>query len=348
MIGGVRWLTAGGNPSAVKDAQSWITGAITGLIIGLASYLILYQINPNLVIFKPLRVKMVKEVAIASYNNRYSCSYAYLSKTEDPCPSGQPYKGASSNCDQSTLPPETGGYTNLACCCSITAQTGCSWKSECAADDNNMDDQAVETCGTSGANYHCCCSKSQSTGRGCSWGDSTCENNTRQVSNSGNCSGAPSGSNTTCCCSWGCSPATQGNCSQENLVANGWNCGNTDTASAVCRGESGGNVGSKSGADYCVNADGSRWPYSLGLFQINVKAHQNDGGQMGSAFPSSCRGLFSGGGNGSGCKMTGASSTYNTCVSDITNVNKNIQLACILKNQNGGFGDWSYYNNNCR
>lgn len=60
MIGGVIWLLAGGNSSKIGEAKKWIGGSIGGLVIALASYTILYQINPNLTIFKPLKITKVE------------------------------------------------------------------------------------------------------------------------------------------------------------------------------------------------------------------------------------------------------------------------------------------------
>ncbi|MEK7097259.1 MAG: hypothetical protein AAB906_00215, partial [Patescibacteria group bacterium] len=60
MIGGFIWLTAGGNQSRIGEAKSWIGASLTGLIIALSSYLILYQINPELTKFAPLKVAWVK------------------------------------------------------------------------------------------------------------------------------------------------------------------------------------------------------------------------------------------------------------------------------------------------
>lgn len=62
MIGGVLWLLAGGNSSKIGEAKKWIGASIGGLVIALASYTILYQINPNLTIFKPLRITIVEEI----------------------------------------------------------------------------------------------------------------------------------------------------------------------------------------------------------------------------------------------------------------------------------------------
>ncbi len=49
MLGGVIWLTAGGNTGRIDNAKSWITAGLTGLVIALSSYAILYTINPDLV-----------------------------------------------------------------------------------------------------------------------------------------------------------------------------------------------------------------------------------------------------------------------------------------------------------
>jgi len=52
MMGGVIWITAGGNTERISNAKSWISASLTGLVLALASYTILYTINPNLVKFK--------------------------------------------------------------------------------------------------------------------------------------------------------------------------------------------------------------------------------------------------------------------------------------------------------
>lgn len=46
--GGFRWLTSAGNPAAISDAKDRIFSALLGLLIILASYLILKVINPEL------------------------------------------------------------------------------------------------------------------------------------------------------------------------------------------------------------------------------------------------------------------------------------------------------------
>ena len=60
MWGGVRWMTAGGNASGIGEARSWITAALTGLVLILGSYTILYFINPDLTNLKFIEIKTIK------------------------------------------------------------------------------------------------------------------------------------------------------------------------------------------------------------------------------------------------------------------------------------------------
>lgn len=52
VYGGVRYLTSGGNPSAMSDANDQIFSALIGLLIILGSFLLLTTINPQLVLVK--------------------------------------------------------------------------------------------------------------------------------------------------------------------------------------------------------------------------------------------------------------------------------------------------------
>lgn len=65
MVGGLRYLTAGGNASAVTSAKEMISGAVVGLFLVLGSYLVLFTINPDLVSFKQLKIKLIKRQDIA-------------------------------------------------------------------------------------------------------------------------------------------------------------------------------------------------------------------------------------------------------------------------------------------
>lgn len=70
MIGGIVWITAGGDSSRITEAKAWITASLTGLIIALSSYMILYQINPRLLDFGPLRIARV--IPLAEEQEKYS------------------------------------------------------------------------------------------------------------------------------------------------------------------------------------------------------------------------------------------------------------------------------------
>lgn len=57
---GVKWLTSAGSPDRITEARKHIADASVGLILVLGSYLILNIINPELTIFKPLRIQLVE------------------------------------------------------------------------------------------------------------------------------------------------------------------------------------------------------------------------------------------------------------------------------------------------
>lgn len=64
MVGGVLWIIAGGNATTIGEAKAWIGASLTGLVIALCSYTILYQINPDLLKFKPLTIGVVQKMDI--------------------------------------------------------------------------------------------------------------------------------------------------------------------------------------------------------------------------------------------------------------------------------------------
>ncbi|TSC76146.1 MAG: Uncharacterized protein G01um101431_1008 [Parcubacteria group bacterium Gr01-1014_31] len=57
MVGGFLWVIAGGNPSRVENAKSYITSALTGLVVAMTSFVILQTVNPALVVFQPIQPK---------------------------------------------------------------------------------------------------------------------------------------------------------------------------------------------------------------------------------------------------------------------------------------------------
>jgi len=63
MGAGVIWITSGGDSGKINQAKDLILGAIVGLVILATSYLLLKQINPNLVNLKDVDIDSVKKVS---------------------------------------------------------------------------------------------------------------------------------------------------------------------------------------------------------------------------------------------------------------------------------------------
>lgn len=62
MIGGVLRIMAAGNRQQISKANSLIGGSILGATIAICSYLILFLVNPNLLIFKPIGVTYLQKI----------------------------------------------------------------------------------------------------------------------------------------------------------------------------------------------------------------------------------------------------------------------------------------------
>lgn len=75
MIAGAIWITAGGNASRVDDAKSRIGSALTGLVLAMTSYLILYTVNPDLITFRPLDIKDATGYANKVEEKNSCCGY---------------------------------------------------------------------------------------------------------------------------------------------------------------------------------------------------------------------------------------------------------------------------------
>ena len=110
MVGGIMWIVAGGNATRIGEARSWIVAALTGLILSLTSYMILYQVNPALTNFDPIKVKIVDAPTQAQ-------SVCVWKKLE----TGQLCTNVISgwiNSDGSKCPAKTSAETDYnACCC---------------------------------------------------------------------------------------------------------------------------------------------------------------------------------------------------------------------------------------
>lgn len=64
LVGGFIWLSSAGNPSRITQAKEFIFGALTGLLLALFSYLILYTLNPNLVNLSPIKIYVIDPTEI--------------------------------------------------------------------------------------------------------------------------------------------------------------------------------------------------------------------------------------------------------------------------------------------
>lgn len=60
--GGIKWLTAGGDSGRVTSARTTISNAVVGLILAMATYLILSTVNPALTTFKSIEVPKVPRI----------------------------------------------------------------------------------------------------------------------------------------------------------------------------------------------------------------------------------------------------------------------------------------------
>lgn len=67
IVGGLTWMTAGGNSSQVETAKTYIIGALTGLVLALGSYTLLWIINPNLTQLSPLRVPVIEKLGLGDF-----------------------------------------------------------------------------------------------------------------------------------------------------------------------------------------------------------------------------------------------------------------------------------------
>lgn len=68
LMGAFIYMTAGGNAQRVEEGRARITHALLGLALLLGSYTILYLINPELVKFKSLKIKITQHLEMQPLN----------------------------------------------------------------------------------------------------------------------------------------------------------------------------------------------------------------------------------------------------------------------------------------
>ena len=71
IVGGVVYLTAGVNPGSVSKAKGYILSSLFGMVILFGSYLILYQINPDLTKLPSIEVEQVKRIEIVTGDSKF-------------------------------------------------------------------------------------------------------------------------------------------------------------------------------------------------------------------------------------------------------------------------------------
>lgn len=122
MAGGVVWLISAGDASRVSLAKELISGSVTGLIILMASYVLLIQINPELVNFKPIKIGAIKPIdIIPTPENTSQFSAKCKSTTTGACAvSNMSGFGAKANEASAICMAESGGnagiYNSLTKC----------------------------------------------------------------------------------------------------------------------------------------------------------------------------------------------------------------------------------------
>jgi len=95
MIGGVRYLVAGGDASAVTKAKGNISDAIMGLVLALGSYLILNTINPQILKLTVGDIRYIKPVVIQQPARASSCM-GYQNR--DACIADADHVGGATSC----------------------------------------------------------------------------------------------------------------------------------------------------------------------------------------------------------------------------------------------------------
>ena len=180
MIGGVIWITAGGNAERIGEAKAWIASSLTGLLLALLSYTILATVNPALVDFQVSEVKRVEEITNGqtlcgngqglcytvcpedwtTINTQGECDYQrccvrYAGACQTPQPNGLGGSCRTPSSEGGCPPGEKvapngycGGDPGTAICCVIGQETNTYTTTNCCFFHNSM---GIEICQTKNA-----------------------------------------------------------------------------------------------------------------------------------------------------------------------------------------------------
>jgi len=127
MIGGVIWITAGGNQTRVGEAKTWIGASLTGLLLALCSYLILYQVNPKLTQETPIKVSIPGKITNAKDTG---CEWTKL-VTNQYC---KDVKDGWINSDSDQCSGKKANESDVCCCPPCPEEckkVGCAYCKEC-------------------------------------------------------------------------------------------------------------------------------------------------------------------------------------------------------------------------
>jgi len=98
MAGGVFWLISGGDASKITQAKDLILGSITGLLILVCSYILLIQVNPDLIKFKSITIDTIHGDSYATPVTEQT-----VASTAGPSSHGVPWFFQCSSAGMSTL-----------------------------------------------------------------------------------------------------------------------------------------------------------------------------------------------------------------------------------------------------
>ncbi|MFA4845057.1 MAG: hypothetical protein WC654_00660 [Patescibacteria group bacterium] len=122
MIGGLQYSLAAGTGD-VKKAQERIRNAVTGLALLLSVYLLLATVNPNLVIFQPLRVLNMEGQALEKgISNNEGLAVSSSSSTSSSSSSSAPSSAPKSMCETISEKAKSEGACEITQ--EITSPTG--------------------------------------------------------------------------------------------------------------------------------------------------------------------------------------------------------------------------------
>lgn len=162
MWGGLVWITAAGNASRVGEAKAWIGASLTGLVLVLGAYMILSQINPDLVNFSTRKINPL--AAYLGEEERKTCTWQMNKKERFNHYGSLLLKEDMALCGGKKDREQKGFNSFYNCYCSYIPFPGCSWSGDPCPNNTTTeikeDENKIKMCGSSGLDKsYCCCHK---------------------------------------------------------------------------------------------------------------------------------------------------------------------------------------------